>query len=71
MTSPINEQKRCIFCNREKKWHTILIATIPGFDPIFIVTVCPMCRSKRKISEIYQYAHDKIINSARADLEKG
>jgi len=51
-----NRDKVCLFCDRKKDdWKSSLLSMIPSMKvPLFVVTVCPECRKKHTIQEMYE-----------------
>jgi len=52
--------EKCLFCGRKKTWKTDV--QISGQDEIVLtVTVCPECRKKYTVAEVYSKINKKLI----------
>jgi len=61
----------CLFCGKPKKgWRSNLTGGIKEGE-LFIITVCPKCRKKHTIYEIYEKVTENMINQTREYLELG
>ena len=61
---------KCLFCGKAKNWISAIICMDTAVrNPIFLVTVCPNCREKHTIQEMYEKAAEKLTEEARKILE--
>ena len=67
MKSHFERDQECLFCGKAKTWRSALIGVInKSAQPLFIVTVCPDCRKRHTIQEIYE----KVIQEAEIEGKK-
>lgn len=69
--------KNCIFCNRERNgtvsehWtSSIKIVLIDSMKTLYETTVCPDCRKKKTIQDLYEIAVEKAVEIAKENMKK-
>ena len=61
----------CLFCkaprfeDKKEKWHSVIICIGQDKRALFRVTVCPDCRKKHTIGEMYEQAAVELMKKMR------
>ena len=67
MHSTFERTETCLFCGKPRNWRSVIAVRDDETGLImFIVTVCPDCRKKHSIHDIYE----KVIEIVNAELQK-
>lgn len=66
---PLYFTDECLFCGKKKTWRSHLICQdlVIRALPLFVVTVCPDCRKKHTIEEMYEKAIEKLAEKRLGD----